>query len=225
MKHLHIIKRSVAKNLGFRHYVSDTLCSREHFSERLVNGGCIECLRARRAENKESLKEWALDWRIRNREKTNQRTRDKRLANGDAMRARERELAAQAKDKIRERAKVYYEANKERILSRCKEYYQANKPTTFARCARRRARKSGAEGQYSASDVSSLVIKQKRKCASCTEKLVMDGEMKYHVDHIMPLAKGGSNWPSNIHLLCQTCNLRKGAKHPIQFAQENGRLL
>jgi 5-methylcytosine-specific restriction endonuclease McrA len=41
----------------------------------------------------------------------------------------------------------------------------------------------------------------------------------------MPLARGGSNWISNIALACPTCNKRKGAKHPIDWAQQNGRLL
>jgi 5-methylcytosine-specific restriction endonuclease McrA len=46
-----------------------------------------------------------------------------------------------------------------------------------------------------------------------------------HVDHILPLALGGDNRRKNIQLLCPTCNLSKGAHHPIDHAQRNGLLL
>jgi 5-methylcytosine-specific restriction endonuclease McrA len=36
---------------------------------------------------------------------------------------------------------------------------------------------------------------------------------------------GGSSHPSNLQLLCEHCNRTKWAKHPIAWAQENGRLL
>ena len=35
----------------------------------------------------------------------------------------------------------------------------------------------------------------------------------YHIDHIIPISKGGSEWDlDNLELSCPTCNLKKGAK-------------
>jgi 5-methylcytosine-specific restriction protein A len=33
-----------------------------------------------------------------------------------------------------------------------------------------------------------------------------------HVDHIMPVAAGGTDHPSNLQALCQSCNLAKAAR-------------
>lgn len=43
---------------------------------------------------------------------------------------------------------------------------------------------------------------------------------RYHMDHWMPLALNGKHEPQNIRLLCPTCNVRKGAKHPDRFLRE-----
>ncbi|WP_179814721.1 HNH endonuclease [Allostreptomyces psammosilenae] len=42
-------------------------------------------------------------------------------------------------------------------------------------------------------------------CAYC-------GDMAKHLDHVMPLSKGGADVESNILPACQRCNLSKGAK-------------
>jgi HNH endonuclease len=51
-------------------------------------------------------------------------------------------------------------------------------------------------------------------CALCNQDisgLVSIGNMK-HIDHIVPLAKGGINCVTNLQLLCEMCNLKKGAR-------------
>jgi len=35
---------------------------------------------------------------------------------------------------------------------------------------------------------------------------------KYHLDHLLPLSKGGTNDSTNFQLLCAECNLRKGSR-------------
>lgn len=77
-----------------------------------------------------------------------------------------------------------------------------------------------ANGTYPKEYPLQLFKMQKGLCVVCKCKL-----NKYHVDHIMPIALGGSNYPHNIQLLCAKCNHQKHAKHPIDFMQEKGYLL
>lgn len=82
------------------------------------------------------------------------------------------------------------------------------------------SRRRGATGKFTKADIDRLFLFQKGKCTVCKDRLV-----KFDVDHVMPLALGGTNDPSNLQLLCPPCNNVKGAKHPVQFMQERGMLL
>lgn len=66
-----------------------------------------------------------------------------------------------------------------------------------------------------------LMASQRGLCVCCGEIL---GE-NAHLDHIMPIALGGSNTDDNMQLLRQRCNNQKHAKHPVDFMQSRGFLL
>lgn len=68
------------------------------------------------------------------------------------------------------------------------------------------ARKKQAEGTFTAKDVENLLAQQKYECAYCGADLHRTG---FHVDHVKPLSKGGSNWPSNLACACPSCNTSK----------------
>lgn len=91
-----------------------------------------------------------------------------------------------------------------------------------ARCAARRAAKLSAGGSYTAAQIDELRQKQRNRCANCGCKLT-DAILRR--DHRQALANGGSNDILNMELLCQPCNLSKGAKDEIAWARENGRLI
>ena len=88
-----------------------------------------------------------------------------------------------------------------------------------ALCINRRARVAATGGKLSADHIKAIVARQKGKCAACGKKT------KLAMDHIMPLALGGSGHPHNFQGLCRSCNSKKHARHPIDFNQSLGRLL
>jgi 5-methylcytosine-specific restriction endonuclease McrA len=47
-------------------------------------------------------------------------------------------------------------------------------------------------------------------CMKCGKPVPKDG---FHIDHIVPISKGGDEWDlKNLELSCPDCNLRKGAR-------------
>jgi hypothetical protein len=54
---------------------------------------------------------------------------------------------------------------------------------------------------------------QNGECYYCHAPL----QNKYHVDHRIPVSRGGGDGPENLACACPTCNMRKGAKTDVYF--------
>lgn len=78
---------------------------------------------------------------------------------------------------------------------------------------KRRALESAAEGSFTTADIQELYLDQDGHCAYCGITL----HDNYHLDHIDPLSRGGSNWPENLALTCPTCNLSKHNKSLVEW--------
>lgn len=134
---------------------------------------------------------------------------------------------------------AYRAVNREKMLAYSKEWYKANKSRMdeLAKADRlkdperystyrhtRRSRLANAIGAHTPAELCVLFDKQGGKCATCKVKIAKTGRSRYHLDHVMPLSKGGSNYINNIQLLCQPCNQKKYTKLPDTWAAENGLL-
>jgi 5-methylcytosine-specific restriction endonuclease McrA len=92
-------------------------------------------------------------------------------------------------------------------------FQKNNKSYVKARKALRRAREANAEGAWSAADFAAILARQSNACFYCSADIAEH----HHADHYIPLARGGSNWPSNIVAACADCNHRKRDKLPEEF--------
>lgn len=132
-------------------------------------------------------------------------------------RDRERELARQ---------RAYDEANRERKRSReradyradpskKRAYKEANRHIVRAHWRNREARKAGASGSHTTAEVEAMLEDQGGLCAYC--EVPLDGT--YHVDHMIPLSRGGSNGWENLAVVCVLCNLMKHAKTSEEYME------
>lgn len=103
-----------------------------------------------------------------------------------------------------------------------KDRYQRNREHFQNLNRNAKARRKQASGSHCAADIRDIRRQQKSKCANCRTRLPKQGA---HVDHIVPIIRGGSNDRRNLQILCSTCNLRKGAMDPLEFARAVGKLL
>jgi 5-methylcytosine-specific restriction endonuclease McrA len=133
--------------------------------------------------------------------------------NRDALLAKRKARYAADKPKALSKNREWREANLEQHRALCRQWAKDHPEAMRAISAKRRALKNGAEGAYTADDVAEMLASQEGKCNACQAPLAA-----FHVDHKRPLSRGGSNWPSNLQLLCPPCNLSKGDKTPDEWA-------
>lgn len=69
-------------------------------------------------------------------------------------------------------------------------------------------------GSHTKKDIEAQYARQGGTCFYCGA--AVGG--KFHVDHVVPISRGGSDGPENLVIACPLCNRRKGAKHPAEFA-------
>ncbi len=147
---------------------------------------------------------------------------------------------AEARAKQTARTKDYYHRNLEKVRKQAADRERAKraaikagtfvpKPQVSRTLAERRARvnaeannrramKLANGGTYTADDIRTLRRRQNGLCPCCNRLL---GEHNLHVDHWVPLIRGGHNSVGNLAILHGLCNLAKGKSHPSELGLNN----
>ncbi len=77
---------------------------------------------------------------------------------------------------------------------------------------KRRALTRGEESSFTAQDLRNLMREQDGKCFYCKKKL-----KQHHVEHKIPISRGGTHSKDNICLSCPRCNLTKHTQTAEEF--------
>lgn len=171
----------------------------------------------------------------KNKEAVDARHRQHHHENKEKLNAKKKEKYYECREEILEKRRLirlenievhrayhneYRKKNQEKVSRYAKSYNDKYPQRGRLLRAKRRAREKGNGGTLSKDIAQRLMELQKGKCRVCGKPLKGD----YHIDHIVPLAKGGPNTDSNCQLLHSKCNLSKGAKDPYDYAMRLGRL-
>jgi 5-methylcytosine-specific restriction endonuclease McrA len=162
-----------------------------------------EKAKARRVEKRDEVLAVSAAWREKNREKVRQYQRKYFANNRESELARIRGYYAENPDKWAEK-----KANGE-------AWRRANRDQARSYVRNRRAKLKAADGTHAGADIERLWNGQKGRCWWCSTKLT-DG---YHVDHRIPISRGGSNGPENLVISCAPCNLKKNDKMPWEMTE------
>lgn len=212
-----VISRSAAKAARLKRYFTGEHCAQGHIAPRFTcDCKCVEChrLKARspilRARRREYMRDHQREYRRLHPDRTKATARRSYAKHADKRRAEKRAQHRANPDLIRRSLRKSYLKHRARRLEEMRIWRRANKQKVLLwmrgwKAARRAA---GIVGRFTPQDVERLLIAQQGKCVGCTTDL----HEKFEVDHIVPLARGGTNAPDNLQLLCPFCNKSKGAK-------------
>lgn len=117
----------------------------------------------------------------------------------------------------------YYENNKHKILPksriRASEWAKNNSQKLRFRANasthKRRAHKLNNGGSFTKEDIARLYILQYGICRYCDNYLTT----KFTIDHMIPLSRGGDNYPNNLALTCSFCNYSKHDKTLTEYIE------
>jgi 5-methylcytosine-specific restriction endonuclease McrA len=132
----------------------------------------------------------------------------------DATKAINKAFYASNREALCASSRRRYAANIEKVRANKKVYDVVHRSEGAARASTRRARESAA----TVGDTVAIKAIYRRaredknvKCYLCGKRIPL-GER--HVDHVIPLSKGGKHTGSNLAIAHKKCNLKKHAKMP-----------
>ncbi len=173
-----------------------------------------EYMRAYYAANKNKYCEQARKYRATNldkvRDSDRERGRKRRAANPDKFRKYNREYQRQYRatkpEKDREAKRKYRLSNPDKVRESVHKWQVKHPDVMRANAKKRRA--SLMTSVAEAPTVEQIATLMKDPCVYC-------GDPSEHMDHVIPLARGGTHEIDNLVPACKACNLSKGSKLPV----------
>lgn len=170
---------------------------------------CKECAKVR-------SRKWVGDNTERNKETCKNRYHTKteeyvlyRQNNAEHIAFIKREWRKNNPDKVKKHKSDSQRRHRPAANLRVKRHVEKYPERARAQTLTRIARKKNAPGKYTGDDILRMFAEQDAQCAYCGIRLFWDIPKDFHVDHVLSLVNGGTNWPDNLVLACEPCNISK----------------
>lgn len=177
---------------------------------------CKKCVLAEqkaRPVNKEARHATQSRYYERHKEQIAEKNRQYRQTYPERRKAAQNKWLANNREKMQAIRRSYVSNNRQRNLASKTNYRRKHPEKWRTYRIQRTARENGAEGTLTPIDIKAQYDQQNGRCHWCGEPV----GNQYHVDHVIPLSRGGTNYPSNIVIACPPCNLSRNNKLPDEW--------
>lgn len=171
--------------------------------------------------NKDKLKQYFTEYYLNNKTIKNIQTKEYYQKNKKEISIYHKKYRIENLEKIRIVKKKYYEKNRELINKKITAYYKTERGKASIKNQFHKRRSLKKQGDVTTQQLMELE-KTAKVCYWCSASLK---NKKIHIDHYVPLSKGGEHTLSNLVISCAKCNHKKSAIDPLRFANTLGRLL
>jgi len=165
--------------------------------------------------NKENIKQRKQKYYNNNKDSISEKHKKYREENKEKESLRHSYYHENNKEKINKRISAWQKNNREKCNNKQKKYRQTDngKLKSYLNCMKRRARKL-KNGVFNVTE--KYIIKEQNRlfCPYCGDRLI---EGYKHLDHIIPISRGGQHREGNLTMCCSKCNLKKSSKLIIEF--------
>jgi 5-methylcytosine-specific restriction endonuclease McrA len=186
---------------------------------REAHPGCVaKWSKNQRVEHPERTRAATKRYADEHKKEASARARAHYERNREALLARSQERRAADPEGWRAYQEQYRRENPDKVRAAIRRWNNAHPESGRAHVAKRRAQKAEALSAMTDKEREAIMRVyaaaanvRRVRCYLCGEWIPMGGR---HVDHIVPLSKGGKHMAANLAVACAYCNLSKGAKMP-----------
>lgn len=201
-------------------------CAKEKFSERyaanadLINARTAASPSRKTTQHADEMRAW----RLLNRDRLNQKNREYRQANKPKAAARLREYRKTHREVMRriESRRKRPPEFRQRFNEYAKAWKRRNPDRVLASHQKRRAMLSRTENPATAQQIREKRESQRGLCSYCCQPL--DNNGRGHLEHQVPISRGGSAGIDNVVFACSICNLSKGTLTASEFIMKRAAL-